>query len=652
MRRESPFPRYLYHVAALAGFTALALLYTYPLLWNFSTRCIGLENDSSVWMWYTWHFRYALTTSHVNPFWTDLIYWPHGVNLLLFHGLFYALVGYVLQPLLGLVGTYNAIMLQTLILSGYFVFLIAEEWGAGRGAAFVAGALYAFAPDVAGLFFSGIGYDHLSRQVIPLFIWALSRAMKLRRLRDSALAAAALCVVWGCDFYFFLNCCLLIPLFYVFYEKPVIVRLVPRDKTAANTAAARIFEAALAASGIWLAWSLRAGQREFHGQGTLKTLLAYVAPYVIFWGLLGLRVAIGRRLEVKLNRDAWRLQSVRPYASTLAFWTVINVPMIVAILRVMRSGDYGTTPSPWRGGGNPTDIGLFLLPSTYSVIWGEWMQKIIPPAPAGCVGWSTVAGVLWLWRTRPQDRWVKLWFCGALFGLIVTMGPWLKVLGFHTYLPLPFYFLHMLPFYNNIQTGYRLEAFGLVFLALLFAVFLREAARTVPARWAPWVPALAFGVLLIEFTPMRLPLYDPAIPAIYERLGLRPAGAILPVPWGAAFDGLGPNGFLGNLFIMPHYQSAHHKPIVGGTIGRVPHRIYDHMKSDPLLQAILAAQSGAESAALLRDPVAIGRLLRKLPVGYVLLDTKLAPAALQTLMTRWPMKLIDEDGTLRLYAVD
>lgn len=630
--------------AAFAGFTLLALLYTYPLVFHLGDRTIGRENDSSIWMWYVWHFRYAVDTLHSSPLASKLIYWPYGVNLMMFHGLFYAVTGYVLLPLLGLAGTYNAVMLQTLILSGFFVYLIAEEWGAGRGASFVAGALYAFSPDVSGLFFAGIGFDHLSRQVIPLFIWTLSRAMRSRRPRDGALAAVALCIVWGCDFYFFLNCCLLLPLFYVAYEKPVAVTVFPR-KT--NTIAVDL---ALAAVAVWLAWSLRGGQQEFHGRGSAKLLLLYVAPYAAFWGLLGLRLALRRRVALSLNRDALSLSSLTPYLSTACFWTAINLPLIIAILRA--KGDYGTTPSPWRGGGNPTDIGWFVLPSMYSAIWGSSLQKLVEPAPSSCFGWLTIFGALWLWRRKLEDRWVKLWFAGAAFGVFVTMGPWLKVLGFHTYLPLPFYVLHLLPFYNNIQTGYRLEPFAMVFLALLFAAFLREFSRKVPARWASYVPALAFAVLLVEFTPSRLPLYDPQIPALYERLGARPDGAILPVPWGAAFNGLGPEGFIGKIFLPPHYQTAHHKPVIGGTIGRMPRRVYDEMRNDPLLTAVASAQAGGEPAPILRDAREVGRRLRALPVRYVLVKTAEAPGALQAAMKKWPMKLIDQDEFVRLYAVD
>ena len=279
------------HLAALAGFSALAFAYTWPLARHLSTHTIGFESDSSIWMWYTWHFRHAVQ-SGANPFWTDMIYWPHGVNLMMFHGLFYAVLGYGLLPLLGLAGTYDAIMLQTMVLSGYFVFLIADEWGAGWAASFVAGALYAFAPDVAVLINAGIGFDHLSRQVIPFFTWALMRAMRLRRPRDFVLAAVALCVVWGCNFYFFLVCCLMIPFFYLVYEKPVTGALAARPSTPALRAASRALEAALAAAAVWLAWSLRDGQREFHGQGSARTLIAYVAPYAVFWGLLGLRLRV------------------------------------------------------------------------------------------------------------------------------------------------------------------------------------------------------------------------------------------------------------------------------------------------------------------------------------------------------------------------
>ena len=188
-------------------------------------------------------------------------------------------------------------------------------------------------------------------------------------------------------------------------------------------------------------------------------------------------------------------------------------------------------------------------------------------------------------------------------------------------------------------------------MALLFAAVLKEAARVLPRSWGRWLPILALAIVALEFAPERIPLYDPTTPALFERLGQRPDGAILPVPWGACFDGIGVEGFLGSPFIAPHYQAAHRKPYIGGMIGRVPRHVYEQMKTDPFLQALLAAQSGGEPSALLRDRSWVAKHLSLAPVRYVLVNTQLTPQALQTIVKKWPVTLLDEEGPLRLYAV-
>ena len=496
-------------LAALGGFVLLTLAYVHPLVPRFLTHCLGHELDASLWMWWTWHFRYALDVQRANPFWTDMIYWPHGVNLLTNHGLFYSVAGYFLQPILGLTVTYNVLMLQTMILSGYGVFLIADEWGAGWGAAFVAGALYAFAPDTTVLINSGIGYDHLSRQVLPFFVWTLSRAVRLGRARDAAFAALALSWAWGCDFYFFLVCCLLIPVFFLALERPIALRIRPRGTTAFLKIVSRALEAALAADLVWLLLSLRGGQKEFHGRSSFRELAAYVAPYAGFWALLALRLATAWRVEARLNPDAARPKILAPYVMTAGWWTLLNLPLIATILILMHGGDYGSTSSPWRGGGNPTDIGWLIAPSAWNPFWGSLVKKLLHDTnPTGCLGFAPLCGAGWLWRTKPQDRWVKLWFAGAVFSVLLTLGPWLKVFGYHTYLPLPFYFVHLLPVFSNIQNGYRLDAFPMLFFALLFAAFLKETRRRAGPRWSPYLPALAFCALALEFAPTPFPLWQ------------------------------------------------------------------------------------------------------------------------------------------------
>lgn len=76
------------HLLPLLLYTALALLMTWPLAANFTTAAIGTPAvpgevyDSWQYMWNLWWLKEALLHGH-HPYFTPMIYYPHGVPLFL-----------------------------------------------------------------------------------------------------------------------------------------------------------------------------------------------------------------------------------------------------------------------------------------------------------------------------------------------------------------------------------------------------------------------------------------------------------------------------------------------------------------------------------------------------------------------------------------
>lgn len=648
----SSLPR---HAAALAGYLAIALVYTYPVVFRFTTHCIGRVSDTSLWLWNLWHFRYALTVLHTNPLWTELQYWPYGANLLLHsYGMFYGAMAYFLQIGFNLVATYNILMLMNLVLGAYGVFFIAREWGATWGVAFVSGAAYAFSPFSTFTLDGGVGLEFMSLPVLPFFAWTMARVIRSGKLLDAALAGLALTWVWSCNYYYFIFCMLLVPFFFLALKKPLHFRLARRADFPGLKPAAWAVDLLLAADVLWLAYSLRAGQVEFHGKGSVRELLLYVAPYLAFWGLLFCRLALRHALAVSVNKEAFSRRALFPFVAPIGCWALMNLPMIMTVLRILGSGDSASPPSSWRGGGNPTDVAMLLMPNSLHPLWGKWVSWLrngAPDLPCGYLGWLPAAGVFWLWRNRRPGDGLALWFAGAACGIIITLGPWLKIFGVHTYLPLPFYFLHLLPVFNNIQTGYRFNVFTLFFFSLLFAAFQTQVKSRLPQRLAFWVAPFCFCWLAFEFSHRGLSVYFPEVPGLFQRLGQRPEGAVLPIPVGAIFDCLGPNAHVGGgPWMLWHQQTVHHKPYVGGSLGRVSKQVYRQMHDDPFLQAVVSAQTGGSPPALLKDSAWVMRYLRQMRLRYVVVNTSLTPEPLQAAVRRWPLRLIDKDGPLILYS--
>src|SRR5690606_2555208 len=137
--------------------------------------------------WNLWWVKLALVDRVQSPYTTDLLYSPTGVNLY-FHTLnpFNGLVTLPVQLVAGLIPAYNTVVLVSWTLAGYGMFLLAlwllRGVSARQGgvtarlpAAFVAGAIYTFAPfHMAHL----LGHMQvMSLQWLPFYLLDLLRAL-------------------------------------------------------------------------------------------------------------------------------------------------------------------------------------------------------------------------------------------------------------------------------------------------------------------------------------------------------------------------------------------------------------------------------------------------------------------------------------------
>ncbi len=190
--REFRVPRYL---RVLLAYTVLALVLTWPMAARFATHVPGDGIDDPSLAWNLWWVKHALIDQPQNPFVSAWQFWPIGINLA-----FYTLTvlnGMLAAPIVAVFGTvpaYNVQLLLSYVLSGLGGYLLARQFlkdAKGRRAelaAFVAGALYAFAS--SKLFYAALGQGNIaSSQWAPfaaLYIWRAARPGG--RLHDALLA--------------------------------------------------------------------------------------------------------------------------------------------------------------------------------------------------------------------------------------------------------------------------------------------------------------------------------------------------------------------------------------------------------------------------------------------------------------------------------
>lgn len=202
------------HGLALLGYLALAIALTWPLATNPGGMVIGgwesrdfSFEDASQNIWNIWWVGHAIAQGQ-NPFWSDLLYYPEGVQLYIqtlnLAGVLPVLpIHYAFGP----VAAYNCALLLAMALTGYAGFLLARAFVPGLVVPLLVGALLTASPFHL-MKLQGNHLNLVSMQWMVLYVLAL---VWLERRRDAptALAAAvmALLVVLT-DWYWVLACAL------------------------------------------------------------------------------------------------------------------------------------------------------------------------------------------------------------------------------------------------------------------------------------------------------------------------------------------------------------------------------------------------------------------------------------------------------------
>ncbi|HXF62569.1 MAG TPA: interleukin-like EMT inducer domain-containing protein [Caldilineaceae bacterium] len=599
------------HLAILALYTLLALALSWPLPAQMTTHVPGIAQwafDESTFLWNVWYFKHALVDQLASPLHTELIWYPLGIDLILYtYNFFHALLAQPPMLAVNLPFGSNLALLLSTILSGYGVFLLVRyllgrRWAGGQDlhlgrrlsndaallAAFGAGLLYAFGSNRA--IYAMLGhYDMVTTQWIPFY------ALTLLRSLDETIGPA------------------------------------------------RRRQAALWA-GVFMA---------LNGLAEMITAL-FLA---IFTLIVLLAVAVGRAKGETAGapRPTWRTIA-GSLALAVGMAVLLWSPALIPILRQFLTDDFSL--QGW-GEAIPLSVDLlgFFKPTVLHPILGPLFYedgvagrvvaelrrvqlRALEQGVAGLrdvntvfVGWVTLALALAaLVRFR---RRVRIWaWTVLLFGLF-CLGPFLQINGRYRFdldgveatFPLPFALLHYLPIIKANRAPNRNSVLLMLGLAVLVGYGLawllrrRSAADHRPLWQTPqgWLAATLCGLILFEHLALPLPLSDARVPAVYEQIAAdpRPISVMhLPLGWRNSFGVFGPEQTL-----LQYYQTVHGKPMLGGNISRAPDFKLAYFRRIPLFQVLRDIQFGAEpDPALVEQAKAqAADLLYLYNTGYVLL---------------------------------
>ncbi len=519
-----------------------ALWAMWPVLVRMDSAVPGLDpGDNLAGLWNVWWFIEGTRTSGW-PYWTPLLFAPAGTQLGLHtHATTHSLLASLWAPFVSLVAAHNIALLLGLMLNGVCAYVLALRASGSVMGALAAGILFGASASVQ---VRALGHINLAHAwVLPLFALALMHLASGLPRRSSAaeprakagpvravMLGVAGALVLYTDYYYAVYAVLLTALWAAVTLFRVNVSALPKRSGRAGLVLLAVILLDLVVVAIIA----------ITGGTTLDLGFARVSlrglrnPVTLFWFLAAAWVLWRYRWKVSAG---WRdgrpaARDAIPALIATATFLVIALPLLTALARVISAGDYTTQTVLWRSSPPGADLLTLILGHPRHALTGDWTRSLY-----ASLGIDLMEQALWIgivpvvvlvltrreWQPAPGAR---IWMLATfVFGLI-ALGPFLRVGGIDTALPLPDALLRYVPVFSNA----RIPGRAVVVVQLAVAVLLAHAV----ARRARGTAVLLVVLVAAEAFPARLPLQIlPAADAVDDVLRTSSVvGAVAELPLG------------------------------------------------------------------------------------------------------------------------
>jgi hypothetical protein len=639
--------------AAAAGYIVLACALTWPLVRHLQTHVLGdISGDTGIYAWNIWVFNHELIEHAHLPFSTGhVLAYSGGADLSLHN---YApiagLLGGPLISRLGLVGTYNVILLVVMTLSGLGTFVLARGLGLGAISAWSAGALFVGSPVLTA---REVG--HLSLVIaasLPLFLWALLRAIDSERIRDAVLVGCIVALATYSDAYYGIYCAMMGG-FLVAWR---FVRVEWRGPTAASRLL-RFLDVVIALTIIVITWQALSGLNEVTIGPIRIGLETLYTPVMLLVLAVALRAWFQWRPAWSLDDPGGHLRIlVRRGAVAVGVCLLLLLPQLIGVTDAFLGGRLPSTDIYWRSSPRGVDALAYVVPNPSHPWFGdqtrEWFRPDNHPnwfpefiGSFSLVAFGVVAAGAWF-RALPR-AWVA--FTALFFWL--SLGPFIHVGGINTYAPGLWAFLRYAPVIGLARSPSRFAIVAILGLSVLFAFALDELFRRSAKAWRPLATVLGLA-LAMELSPMPRQLYPTAVPDVYDRVtaGSDESERLLDLPVGI-HDGTSPVGRFNAA--TQYFQTKHRRPVIGAYLSRVAPGVKEEYLHTPMLRALFALSEGKDVPPEWREEGRASRdaFLRRSCVRFVVVNKLLASNRLRDFaVDALDLRLEHEDAEHALFT--
>jgi len=645
MSRRAWLPRL---VVAL-GYAAIALAFTWPLPLSLGTRLTGDPGgDTGVYVWNQWVFQHE-AASGSNPLTTEQIFSLSQRVDLSQHNYtaFLNLLALPLIPLVGVVASFNLVMLIATVLTALCTYALARlAFPVTRLEAFIAGLAFAWSPVLVAR--TTGHFSLVAAAPVAAFLYFLIRADQSHSTVYAVLAGLSMAWAAFCDAYFAVFCLMMAGL----YVAAKVVHLSRRDHVKRVPWIWLLDVLVLSVGGLVVGLALGRGGR-LDVWGIPISVRGLYTPVLVLTILVLLRLAIVFRARIEgITQQSW----------VLKFALIAGVacagplsPVLYGLGQRIADGRFVNPPILWRSSPRGVDLLAFVHPNPNHLLSRMWIGDGQLSAPTAFVeytaAFSFVAlaviaiGVLYA-SFRPHQSW---WWLTIGFTAL-ALGPFVIIAGATTHVPGPWALLRYVPIVNAVRTPTRFS----IVAALGVAVLLAGALAAIGARWPHRRRAIGWAVLAllcVELVPAPRTLYSAEFSRLYDRIAADPRPVrVLNLPLGVR-DGVSSTG---NFSARSQFnQTRHQKPLIGGYLSRVSQRRLTTMQHDyPLLASLMRMSEGRQI-----EPDEAHRLVSDGPtfvaqtaIGYVVIDHSLASSQLvSAAVEAFNLELLDRDGPLALY---
>jgi hypothetical protein len=177
------------YVKVFLVYLAIALVMFWTVTIGITTRVSNGYGDIHQSLFNLWWVPYSLFTLHQSPYFTNLLFYPVGANLVT--QTMSPLAGIVMAPIYALSPAlaYNILYFTSFALSGLFMFMLAKYVTKNNYAAFIAGLIFAFSPTHIAQATSHLDWTIV--EFIPLFLLFYLMALREKRMKYALLAAVS-----------------------------------------------------------------------------------------------------------------------------------------------------------------------------------------------------------------------------------------------------------------------------------------------------------------------------------------------------------------------------------------------------------------------------------------------------------------------------